>query len=565
MKVRTLLLILALFVLASVLVSIPLFGSTLFMGNNSASLAGSQETTPGPGPMANTAIARENALPGTSSWQIPAGQQATTQIQAFAGATSVAPGQKLAFYVSTQSAQMHYQVDIYRIGWYGGDGARLLLSSSDNVGIEQGYYDANHNHLVCSSCTTDPQTGLLETHWKASYMLSVPQNWPSGVYLAKFTDAHGWQTYTPFDVLDNPSSAYVVVTPDTTAAAYNTWGGASLYEADEQVTGQGTEVTKGAGVAAVSFDRPYIQEDGSGLLLLFTIQTIRWLERQGYDLSYMSSVDLHEHPEQLLTHKAYISMGHDEYWTKEMRDGVEKARDAGVGLAFLAANTDYWQMRFTPDSAGTPDRTIVCYKVQTSNNDLSRDPLYGNDNSRVTAQWRDPVIGRPENALTGVMFSDLTHKFLGFPWTATEQTDSALLKGTGIQAGKSYGCGLVGYEWDRAFTNPNDDPTYRDATPKGLHLFSSSRVTASDDGKTDGISELSQSAYYIAPSGALVFASGSLYWGSALDDYRSTSLQDDYVVKLKKTCGDTVTAVPELQKLMGNVMQALLIKHGGNE
>src|SRR5260221_14587327 len=115
-----------------------------------------------------------------------------------------------------------------------------------------------------------------------------------------------------------------------------------------------------------------------------------------------------------------------------MRDGVEQARDQGIGLAFLGADAAYWQIRFEPDGAGTRDRTVVCYKVQTGNHDLARDPLYGKDNTRVTTQWRDPVLNRPENALIGVMYSSLTdsQKLQGFSWELNPSARSPLLDGT---------------------------------------------------------------------------------------------------------------------------------------
>src|ERR1700730_17388949 len=203
------------------------------------------------------------------------------------------------------------------------------------------------------------------------------------MYLAKFTDANHWQSYAPFDVRGNLHSRYIIVTADTTNEAYNTWGGNSLYGPDPANESSGL-----LRAVKVSFDRPYVQSFGA--VLQFGLNAIHWFEQQGYDLSYISSVDLHEDSAQLLQHRAYISIGHDEYWTKEMRDGVQNARDHGVGLAFMEADAAYWQMRFEPDSAGVADRTVVCYKV-SSGQDLKRDPLYGKDNKRVTALWRDPL------------------------------------------------------------------------------------------------------------------------------------------------------------------------------
>ncbi len=485
-----------------------------------------------PTPAFSNAITVENAHTGTTDWQIPSGNGATTEIQAYASATSVSPGQKLSFFVSTQQASTPYAISIYRIGWYNGLGGRLMTSAANQVGVAQGYFDSRSNRLVgCLSCYVNTRTGLVEANWIPSYKLTVPSDWTTGIYLAKFTDANNKQTYVPFDVRGNPNSRYVVATADTTNAAYNTWGGNSLYSSSG-------ELYEAAGKAVkVSFDRPYVQGFGSSFVLVFEGDAIRWFERQGYDLSYISSVDLQEQPTQLLQHRAYISLGHDEYWTKEMRDGVEYARDKGVGLAFLEADAAYWQMRFEPDSTGTPDRTIVCYKVQTSNHDLARDPIYGKDNSRVTTLWRDPVLNRPENALIGIMFSDFTHQ-ADFPWQMDRQAKSPLLGGTGLQYEQPYGCGLVGYEWDRVFANG--------ATPSGLQVLGTSS-TINETNKPD----VSNTTYYIAPSGAMVFATGSIYWTAALDSYRFDK---------NVACGQQFT-VPGMQVLMAKVMDALAIDH----
>jgi hypothetical protein len=485
-------------------------------------------------PMSNN-IVNENAHLGTNSWQIPFDKGASRQIQAYTSATSVSPGQKLTFYVSTQIEGTHYSISIYRLGWYGGLGGRLMSLQSNQIGHAQGFYDPSTNRLVgCNSCAVDKRTGLVEAHWQPSYTFTVPSDWTTGVYLAKFTDANDMQIYAPFDVRGNAHSTYVVVTADTTDEAYNNWGGNSLYgynSKDNETNSLGRAVK-------VSFDRPYVQGFGSSFVLQFEADAIHWFERQGYDLSYISSVDLHEDPSQLLQHRAYLSIGHDEYWTKEMRDGVENARDHGVGLAFLEADAAYWQMRFESDRAGVPNRTIVCYKVETGNHDLARDPLYRKDNTRVTAKWRDPVINRPENALIGIMFSNLNQRS-DFPWQVSFQATSPLLDGSGMQPGQKYGCGLVGYEWDRVFANG--------ITPAGLHVLSVSHPVDANN-----LPDVSNTTYYIAPSGAMVFATGSIYWTRSLDSYQ---LYKD------KMCAGLNIVIPGMQKLMAHVIDALVINH----
>ncbi|GCE17397.1 N,N-dimethylformamidase beta subunit family domain-containing protein [Dictyobacter kobayashii] len=551
MKFKSVVTIVTIFIIAGALISFYFLSPSLSSGSNDQQYM-LNDSTNGTAGGPDNAITRENALTGTTSWKIPSGYESSTQIQGYVGATSVKPGKKLIFYVSTQIPQTSYRIDIFRLGWYSGLGGRLMTSIPNLSGQAQGYYDSVGAHLVnCATCTIATDSGLVETHWKPSYTLQVPKDWTTGIYLAKFTDANNKQSYAPFDVLGSTSSQYIAVTPDTTYAAYNDWGGSSLYGADDVF--QGTTVAKRA--VKVSLDKPYDVENGSSQVLVFIAQTVHWIEQHGYDVSYASDLDVQANTHLLDKHKAYISLGHDEYWTKSMRATVENAHNKGIGLAFMGANAIYWQMRFEPDSAGVANRTIVSYKVQTSNQDLTRDPMYGKDNSVVTSMWRDPVVNRPENALVGILFSNLTHDQNGFPWRVAPQAASLpLLKGTDLQPNQEYGCGVVGYEWDRANLSPNGtpaNPSYSSTTPKNLHVISSSPTVSSETKQTD----VSNSAYYIAPSGALVFATGSIYWETTLDNYRA---------HVDPKCGDKSTAVPGMQALMANVMAALVVKHNPN-
>jgi hypothetical protein len=470
-------------------------------------------------------ISQENAHPGSTSWRIPTGKAASTQIQAYADALSVLPGQMLTFYVSVQQAGTAYTIHLYRLGWYGGAGARLMQTTL-LVGQAQGYYDSKARRLVnCNTCSFDPKTRLVEARWQPSFKLRVPNAWITGVYLATFTDAAGEETYVTFDVRGNLHSTYVAVTSDTTYAAYNSWGGYSLYLGPD-----GTDATR---ASQVSLDRPAAGASGAQGLP-YEIDTIRWMERQGYDLSYISSVDLDRAPEQLLNHRAVLDLGHDEYWSEAMRTGLANALHAGVGLGFIGGNDGYWQIRFEQDSVGTPDRTIICYK------EAKTDPYYGIDNSLVTVQWRDTLLGHPENAIMGVMWSDFANQPTGFPWQVDAHVSSSLLAGTGLQPGKAYGCDLVGYEWDRVFTNG--------ASPSGLQVLSTSATLAAD-GKHD----FSNTTAYMAQSGALVFAAGSIYWSYALDSLR--------LLQPASRCANETAAIPEMQKLLANVMAALAVRH----
>src|SRR5262249_26276375 len=138
----------------------------------------------------------------------------------------------------------------------------------------------------------------------------------------------------------------------------------------------------------VSFNRPYDDGWGSGQFLSFDFNMIGFLEAEGYDVAYQADLDTHLNPTSLLQHKGYMSVGHDEYWTLEMRQNVTQARDGGVSLGFFAANTIYWQVRYEPSTVDdTLNRTIVGYKE-----DAAMDPAAQNPSTypQITTLFREP-------------------------------------------------------------------------------------------------------------------------------------------------------------------------------
>lgn len=469
-----------------------------------AVLGGDSASTPTPvaTPVSSNVIIAENRRLGTTKWMTKFGGFISNEIQAYAGATSVAPGDQLSFYVSVEDAGTPYHVDVYRLGWYSGTGAREVYGAS-KIGVSQGYYDETQKKLIdCRTCYMDPTTRRVEARWKPSLTITVPSDWITGVYLAEFTLDDGAVSYLQFDVRGDFTSAYVVSTADAAYEAYNQWGGYSLYEGPRAIL-PGPDGSHASRAYAVSFDRP-LDSSGMGQGLPYEIDAIRWFERNGYDVSYVSSVDLDEHPELLLSHRAYIDLGHDEYWSKRMYDGVEAARDAGRGLAFLGADEIYWQVRFAPDGLGAADRTIICYK------DATLDPMSQTDPTLVTVRFRDSPVNRPENSLIGIMYSSPNYAGGGgFPWvlSASASLSSPLLARTGLTPRSTYGCDYVGYEWDRVFDNG--------ATPAGLQILGASEAI-----DHTGVVDVSDTTYYIAASGAFVFAAGSVHFQYALDGYR---------------------------------------------
>jgi len=211
-----------------------------------------------------------------------------------------------------------YTIDVYRLGYYGGTGARLLFSSGSLNGVTQ------------PECAiTDASTRLVECNWSTSYTLAVGSDWTSGVYIAKLTDqTTGTQSQVWFVVRDDSSTSDVLFQSSFTSfMAYNNTGGYSLYPFNS---------INGQNAFKVSLDRPFSETTTEtseyNNLLRWERNMVRWMESQGYDISYVTNLDVHTNPKLLRQHKVFLSVGHDEYWSMEQRNGVEQARDAGVNL-----------------------------------------------------------------------------------------------------------------------------------------------------------------------------------------------------------------------------------------
>ena len=478
-------------------------------------------------PQVNNAllVQAENSQPGTADWKIT-NYAAAGEIQAYAGEASVNAGGSLQFYVSTRTEGVPYSVDFYRMGWYGGAGARRVTTVNGLKGNAQGYWTPSSGGLInCRRCQLDKTTGLVDANWLPSYKLDVPASWLSGVYLAIFKDNARKQTYVPFVVRqDERASALLLKTSINTYEAYNGWGGKSLYGYDAA----GAATLGGPSSAVkVSFNRPFDADFGSGHFLRYEYNLVRWVERNGYDVTYATDQDLAENASLLLNHRGFISAGHDEYWTASERENAEQALAHGVDLAFLSGDAVYWQARYEASSAGAAARTLVVYRS-------SADPLYKTDPKHASVRWQDPPINDPENLLTGTLYSGQTEPFTQ-DWVV-QDTDCWLFAGTGLKPG-DHVPGVVGKEFDRA------DPGER--SPIGLQILSHSNVTTLPSGNRPGAVAVAESTIYTAPSGGMVFSAGTVTWSWGLDDspYPLTALH--------KT-----PPSPALQRLTKNLLDA---------
>jgi hypothetical protein len=469
-------------------------------------------------------VACENALAGTppSDWGIL--EPGDASIQGFATEQSVNAGDSVRFKIKTTASAYH--IDILRAGWYQGNGARKVAA---------GLRPSPSLPQAQPACLVDTNaTGLIDCgNWADSASWAVPRNAVSGVYFARLVrDDTGGSSYVFFVVRDDSRRSDIVYqTSDTTRAAYNPYGGNSLYLCTVQCPPGSPEIYKGA--AKVSFNRPNTAA-AKGMQHSFfgaELALIQFLEANGYDMSYISGVDTDRASSQLTRHRVFISSGHDEYWSGDQRANVERARDAGVHLAFFSGNEAFWKTRYEAsiDGHNTPYRTLVTYKETHFNKPV--DPL---DPVIWTGLWRDPRYsppadgGRPENALSGTMYS--VDPPANFPIEVPAADGKMRLWRNTTVATQAAGQlatlapNTLGYEWNTDYDNG--------ARPAGVvHLSTTTRTVPSllvDVGNTysRGVATHHMSLHRVA-SCALVFGAGTVQWSWGLEGSPDGATQPD--------------------------------------
>ena len=323
-------------------------------------------------------VQAENARPGTRAWQITSPTTGPGQIEGYASAPSINRGGQITFYVNTTDPT--YTLQVFRLGYYAGLGARAETSAILLTGSSQ------------TVPAPDPVTGVVDCNWTPAYTLTTnnpndSKDWVSGYYVALLTGrASGLQSYIPFVVRDDSrNSALLFQSSFNTSQAYNAWGGKSLYTYNS---------TQGIAAVKVSFDRPFDDGMGTGLFISYELDMLSYLEQKGYDVTYVSDLDVHSNPSALFQHKAILDVGHGEYWSWEMRQNVMAALNAGVNLGFFGANMMYWQIRYEASQVtGQNNRVIVCYKTLAD----AEDPMAANPATYylITDLWRNFKISYP--------------------------------------------------------------------------------------------------------------------------------------------------------------------------
>ncbi|HXC48920.1 MAG TPA: N,N-dimethylformamidase beta subunit family domain-containing protein [Candidatus Sulfotelmatobacter sp.] len=451
------------------------------------------------------AIEAENCLPGNPPSQWYVSGTGSTNIQGFSTDISVNAGQTVVFKISTTAVA--YRIDIYRMGYYLGQGARLVASISPSATLPQ----------IQPACLTDSSTGLTDCgNWAISASWAVPTTATSGIYQASLVRLDTGEIGQILFVVRNDSSHsdILVQTSDLNWQAYNNYGGNSLYSGNP------------AGRAyKVSYNRPFNVPNLNAWFFASEYPMLRWLEANGYDVTYFSGVDTDRNGALIKQHKIFMPVGHDEYWSGGQRTNTEAARAAGVNLAFFSGNEIYWKTRWEPsiDGTNTAYRTLVCYKETLANAviDPADPPIW-------TGIWRDPRFsppadgGRPENALTGTLFGVSSPR--NDPITVP-QADGRMRfwRNTSIASLASgqvatLPAGVLGYEWD-----VDTDNGFR---PAGLVPLSTTTLNVSTCVMGYTIASCTathQLTLYRASSGALVFGAGTVQWSWGLDSNHAIS------------------------------------------
>ena len=362
-------------------------------------------------------------------------------IEGYASVSSAAPGDTIDFYIRANATASRFAMQICRRGLTD----TPLQTSSGDAFVPGDQDDAS---LAISGCNWPAVSGC---------SIVVPNDWPSGYYVAKIGSGSA-NAEIPFFVRSRSpgnTSKVLVKMSDTTAQAYTGWGGRSLYSTPFS--------------PQISFDRPY---DDMSLFERYQLPFLQWAEKNGYVFDYCSSVDLHVNPAIVGDYRLLISIGHDEYWTYEMRAQVEAFIASGGNVAFLSANTCYWQARLNFDNG---NRLMYCYK-ETEVGAGHADPVR-TDPRKITVRWYEPPLNRPETTLTGVSYqygagwwNDPIVPAARFRGYTARDTSHWVFAGSGLSNGAVFGQGssvddaILGYETDATGAGtPADFTTLADA------------------------------------------------------------------------------------------------------
>ncbi|QSJ14490.1 hypothetical protein JYQ62_21525 [Nostoc sp. UHCC 0702] len=471
----------------------------------------------------NHPIHLENLKRGTKNW-IKTNYATALEIGAFMSAESINKGECIDIKASV-IVNGSIKIEVYRLGYYGGIGARLV-SSIDNI--------AAINQPI-SNEQVDAQTKLVRYDWVKTYTITTDETWVTGCYMVKLTDKRTTKQCLAFFILrdDTLESDIIYKFGFATHLAYNTF-------AYDKINRK-SSYSSGERALQITHDRPwegntYNPNIVNSNPLRWEVNTIRWLEKNCYRVSYCSGQDIDKNGSDFVKkYRVFMNSGHDEYWSFKEYKAIKEAVEAGVHIVSLAANNCYWNIKWHDDY-----RTADLYKLN--------DPMAGGVVSNYvedtlnfppTYRFRDPaLLGKAfdgckitgECGLFGVGYiGDIENAYGGYDLTVKK--DHHVFRGTGLKAGSKL-TQLLGYEWDHIDPDPQAQPLTKSGTPNFLDCIIFESTIPNPIPATSNVSQsflgtlpmqavqTAQGVYFTAPSGARVFAVGSIQsvWG--LDSWR---------------------------------------------
>jgi hypothetical protein len=405
-------------------------------------------------------------------------------VEGYATPTSVAPGETVAIHCSAMVPEV--SIGIVRVG-----ARREVVYRKDRVAVTE--------HAIPDDASVNG------CRWPVTLTIPVETTWASGFYEVVFRApdvepaiATSQAYFVVRSARPSRDTSIVLALSTTTWCAYNDWGGPNLYMAASRVAFD-RPVPKGF------LDRPAAPNDRlanatlpgdrdmTGWLDYFVQHKVdpwcgaagwynwerrfvAWAEAAGHRLDFLTSLDLHARPDVLDPYRLYLSVGHDEYWSWEMRDTVEGFVVRGGNAAFFSGNTAFWQVRIDGDR-----NAMVCWKDRAP----TMDPVVGTkDARRMSGLWSHPLIGRPENELTGVTFARAGYARAGGASPAgsggytVHRPEHWVFDETELRYGDVLGAGpvVVGYETDGCALRLVDGrpvPTHEDGTPPSFVVLAS--------------------------------------------------------------------------------------------
>jgi hypothetical protein len=469
----------------------------------------------GPDGVRSSAIIAENQLPGTSSWRLD-GDDIPTAIEGFADLTDATVGQDVDLYVTTTAPS--FRAIAYRMGWYQGLGAREVWTSPLETGQVQ------------PACSVADLTNMVScANWNLSLTMPITSAFVPGDYLIKLTGGDRVQSYVPLTVSDPGSTAtYVILNRSFVEQGWNTFGGYSFYKGLGPCILDTLSYPACNRARVVSFDRPYDSGDGASDFLTNEYPLVQYCEELGLDVTYMTDVELDQHPELLLRHKVLLSLDHDESWSYAERMAAKNAVAQGVNVVYFGAAAMVRHVRPEPSPLG-PDREEVDYR------DSYEDPLNGvGDPMEVTGNtWDSPPSDWPPTAQIGDNYSGYLEPGITVPMVVTDAS-SWVFRDTGLSDGSSLP-GVIGSDFDHVIPSTLD--------PANLEILAHSPIPVGEatvsGGSWDGVS-YSDMVYFTDPqSEAGVIDTGNNIW---IGDLRP--------------CGsdDTSCASPVIRRITSNIL-----------